>query len=53
MLLKKVNNSICNNKLIFGKLSTDGRNNLGKITIRHRGGSVTKSYRIVDFYRYI
>lgn len=28
-----------------------GRNNQGKITIRHRGGGHTKKYRIIDFKR--
>lgn len=28
-----------------------GRNNLGRITIRHRGGGAKKAYRIIDFKR--
>ena len=28
-----------------------GRNNTGKITVRHRGGGVKRLYRIVDFKR--
>lgn len=28
---------------------TDGRNNLGRITVRHRGGGVKRLFRIVDF----
>ena len=28
-----------------------GRNNLGRITVRHRGGGVRKKYRIIDFKR--
>ncbi len=28
---------------------TAGRNNLGRITVRHRGGGVKRAYRIVDF----
>ncbi len=28
-----------------------GRNNQGKITVRHRGGGATKKYRIIDFKR--
>lgn len=28
-----------------------GRNNTGKITVRHRGGGVKKLYRVVDFKR--
>ena len=30
---------------------TAGRNNLGKITVRHRGGGAKRRYRIVDFRR--
>lgn len=29
-----------------------GRNNQGKITVRHRGGGHKKQYRIIDFKRY-
>ena len=29
-----------------------GRNNQGKITVRHQGGGNRKKYRIVDFKRY-
>lgn len=32
--------------------STSGRNNTGKITIRHRGGRVKRLYRIIDFKRF-
>ena len=28
-----------------------GRNNQGKITVRHRGGGARKKYRVVDFKR--
>jgi len=39
-------------KLIFNyKILSVGRNVNGKITIRHRGKLVKKSYRVVDFYR--
>ncbi|MBI5728288.1 MAG: 50S ribosomal protein L2 [Candidatus Magasanikbacteria bacterium] len=31
--------------------SRSGRNNTGKITVRHRGGGVKRLYRIVDFQR--
>ncbi|MFH1946981.1 MAG: 50S ribosomal protein L2 [Candidatus Magasanikbacteria bacterium] len=31
--------------------SKAGRNNTGKITVRHRGGGVKKMYRMVDFKR--
>ena len=28
-----------------------GRNNQGKITVRHRGGGIRRQYRIIDFKR--
>src|SRR3984893_15980134 len=37
--------------LTEGKISTGGRNNLGRITTRFRGGGHKKAYRIVDFKR--
>ncbi len=37
--------------LLVSKNSTAGRNNQGKITVRHRGGGVRRKYRIVDFKR--
>ncbi len=30
---------------------TNGRNNLGRITVRHRGGGHKRQYRIIDFRR--
>jgi large subunit ribosomal protein L2 len=35
--------------LLVAKKTGSGRNNQGKITIRHRGGGVKRYYRIVDF----
>jgi large subunit ribosomal protein L2 len=37
--------------LTEGKTSTGGRNNLGRITTRFRGGGHKKAYRTVDFKR--
>ena len=37
--------------LVVTKKKTDGRNNQGKITVRHRGGGVKQKYRLVDFKR--
>lgn len=37
--------------LTEGKSSQGGRNNLGRITVRFRGGGHKKSYRLVDFKR--
>jgi len=37
--------------LTLGKHSTGGRNNLGRITSRHRGAGHKQRYREIDFYR--
>ena len=37
--------------LTVGKRSTGGRNNLGRITCRFRGGGVKRAYRLIDFKR--
>ena len=37
--------------LTFGKISTGGRNNLGRITSRSRGAGNKNKYRVVDFHR--
>jgi len=37
--------------LTEGKSSTGGRNNLGRVTSRFRGGGHKRSYRLVDFKR--
>ncbi len=37
--------------LLVAKKSTGGRNNLGRLTSRHRGGGHKKQYRIIDFKR--
>src|SRR5689334_24482701 len=37
--------------LLDTKKRTNGRNNLGKITVRHRGGGHKRHYRIIDFKR--
>ncbi|MCR4649992.1 MAG: 50S ribosomal protein L2 [Lachnospiraceae bacterium] len=37
--------------LIVAMEKTAGRNNQGKITVRHHGGGAKKKYRIVDFKR--
>jgi large subunit ribosomal protein L2 len=31
--------------------SRSGRNNTGRITVRHRGGGVKRQYRMIDFHR--
>ena len=37
--------------LVVSLKKNAGRNNQGKITVRHRGGGVKRKYRIVDFKR--
>ena len=37
--------------LLASKSKTAGRNNQGKITVRHRGGGAKRKYRIIDFKR--
>jgi len=37
--------------LTVGQTSTGGRNNLGRITSRHKGGGQKHKYREIDFYR--
>ena len=39
-------------KSLLAKISgKGGRNNLGRITVRHQGGGVKRQYRIIDFKR--
>ena len=37
--------------LVVTKKKTNGRNNQGKITVRHRGAGVKRKYRLIDFKR--
>jgi large subunit ribosomal protein L2 len=37
--------------LVFFKKSKGGRNNQGRLTVRHKGGGHKKKYRIIDFRR--
>jgi large subunit ribosomal protein L2 len=37
--------------LLEPKKRTGGRNNKGKMTVRHRGGGHKKRYRVIDFKR--
>lgn len=38
-------------RLAHGKKRISGRNNYGRITIRHRGGGAKRLYRLIDFKR--
>ena len=46
-----VTTSVAETTLVFGKRSTGGRNNSGRITVRYRGGGHKRLIRIVDFKR--
>ena len=46
-----VTTSVPEKSLVFGKKSTGGRNNYGRMTVRYRGGGHKKLIRIVDFKR--
>ena len=37
--------------LTVTKTKTNGRNNQGRITVRHRGGGAKRKYRVIDFKR--
>jgi large subunit ribosomal protein L2 len=37
--------------LVYTKKKTGGRNNTGKMTVRHIGGGHKQKYRLIDFYR--
>lgn len=37
--------------LMESKRATNGRNNAGRITVRHRGGGHKRKYRVIDFRR--
>ena len=37
--------------LTYSLKKNSGRNNQGKITVRHRGGGVRRKYRMIDFKR--
>ena len=37
--------------LLAPKKKTNGRNNYGRITVRHRGGGEKRKYRVIDFKR--
>ncbi|MDV3167841.1 MAG: 50S ribosomal protein L2 [Candidatus Phytoplasma stylosanthis] len=43
--------SVPEKTLLVPKKKTGGRNNQGKITVRHRGGGVKQNYRLIDFKR--
>ncbi|MFZ0566205.1 MAG: 50S ribosomal protein L2 [Chlamydiales bacterium] len=40
-----------NKRLLLPKRRTNGRNNIGRITCRHRGRGHKRQFRMIDFYR--
>ncbi|MDV3166879.1 MAG: 50S ribosomal protein L2 [Vigna little leaf phytoplasma] len=48
---KELTTSVPEKSLLLSQKKTCGRNNQGKITVRHRGGGVKQKYRIIDFKR--
>ena len=46
-----VTTSVPEKSLVFGKRSTGGRNNQGRITVRYRGGGHKRLLRLIDFKR--
>ena len=51
VLVSDITKSTPEKSLTVSKKKTDGRNNQGKITVRHRGGGVKRKYRLIDFKR--
>ena len=43
--------SVPEKSLVYGKRSTGGRNNTGKMTVRYIGGGHKQKYRLIDFVR--
>jgi len=48
---KEITKTTPEKSLVVTKSKNSGRNNQGKITVRHRGGGVKQKYRLVDFKR--
>ena len=47
----EITTSIPEKSLVVSMKKSSGRNNQGKITVRHQGGGVKRKYRIIDFKR--
>ena len=47
----EITKSVPEKSLLVSSSKTAGRNNQGKITVRHRGGGAKRKYRIIDFKR--
>ena len=48
---EELTNDTPEKSLLITLTKKSGRNNQGKITVRHRGGGVKRKYRIIDFKR--
>ena len=48
---EEITSSTPEKSLLRKAKSNAGRNNQGKITVRHRGGGVKRKYRVIDFKR--
>ena len=48
---EEITASVPEKSLVYGKRSTGGRNNTGKMTVRYIGGGHKKKYRLIDFKR--
>ncbi len=48
---EEITASVPEKSLVYGIRSTGGRNNTGKMTMRHIGGGHKRKYRIIDFKR--
>ena len=48
---EEITASVPEKSLVYGKRSTGGRNNVGKMTMRYMGGGHKRKYRIIDFKR--
>src|SRR3712207_9245253 len=48
---EEITASVPEKSLVYGKRSTGGRNNTGKMTVRYIGGGPQKKDRLIDFKR--
>ena len=51
LVFDEITKTIPEKSLVVTVKKNAGRNNQGKITVRHRGGGVKRKYRIIDFKR--
>ena len=51
LINEEITKSTPEKSLLVKKSKTGGRNNQGKITVRHIGGGVRRKYRVIDFKR--